>query len=169
MATEEKITETEAEAAEQITSATPASAVAAGRAASESRIGIGELMDKRARLEAAIDSVGLMIKNLKDKRTLLEKEIEDESVDIKNLKEKLQKVSEYIEEESAGIVDLARKREEVEAEADEVSALITSLSNRLSGIDRIIDEEGDRVKKIKSAKESSAEMATSLTTDRFMS
>ncbi|HET9009475.1 MAG TPA: transcriptional regulator, partial [Nitrosarchaeum sp.] len=35
-------------------------------------IGIVELMDKRAKLEEAIDYVGLMIKNLKDKRTVLE-------------------------------------------------------------------------------------------------
>jgi len=34
-----------------------------------SQIGIGELMDKRARLDEAIDYVGLMIKNLKDKST----------------------------------------------------------------------------------------------------
>ena len=34
---------------------------------SESTIGIGELMGKRAKLEEAIDYVGLMIKNLKDK------------------------------------------------------------------------------------------------------
>src|SRR5207245_8088255 len=55
-------------------------------------IGIRALMDKRTKLEEAIDYVGLMIKNLKDKRTGLEKSIEDESVDIKNLKEKLVKV-----------------------------------------------------------------------------
>ena len=36
-----------------------------------SQIGIGSLMDKRAKLEDAIDYVGLMIKNLKDKRTRL--------------------------------------------------------------------------------------------------
>ena len=46
---------------------------------------------KRAKLEEAIDYVGLMIKNLKDKRTLLEKDVEEEAVDIKNLKEKLTK------------------------------------------------------------------------------
>ncbi len=61
---------------------------------SVSEIGIEELIEKRGKLEEAIDYVGLMIKNLKDKRTLLEKDIEEESVDIKNLKEKLQKVSE---------------------------------------------------------------------------
>ncbi len=53
---------------------------------SGSEIGIGELIGKRAKLEEAIDYVGLMIKNLKDKRTLPEKDIEEESVDIKNLK-----------------------------------------------------------------------------------
>ena len=47
---------------------------------SSSEIGIGELMGKRAKLEDAIDYVGIMIKNLKDKRTLLEKDVEDESV-----------------------------------------------------------------------------------------
>ena len=71
-----------------------------------SEIGIGELIGKRAKLEEAIDYVGLMIKNLKDKRTLLEKDIEEESVDIKNLKEKLQKINEYIEEENRGIKEL---------------------------------------------------------------
>ena len=51
-------------------------------------IGIDALMNKRVKLEEAIDYVGLMIRNLKEKRTNLEKEIEDESVDIKNLREK---------------------------------------------------------------------------------
>ena len=45
-----------------------------------SQIGIGSLMDKRAKLEDAIDYVGLMVKNLKDKRTKLEKDIEDEDM-----------------------------------------------------------------------------------------
>jgi hypothetical protein len=35
-----------------------------------SEIGIGDLMAKRAKLDEAIDYVGLMIKNLKDKRIL---------------------------------------------------------------------------------------------------
>ena len=60
---------------------------------SSSDIGISSLMDKRAKLEEAIDYVGMMISNLKEKRTGLEKEIEEESVDIKNLKEKLMKVN----------------------------------------------------------------------------
>lgn len=115
-------------------------------------IGIDELMGKRARLEEAIDYVGLMIKNLKEKRTLLEKEIEEESVDIRNLREKLQKVSEYIEEENRGIGELTSKRKRVEGEADEVGAMINSLRERLSGIDRVIDDEGGRVKRIKESR-----------------
>ena len=73
---------------------------------SEDNIGIKALMDKRTKLEEAIDYVGLMIKDLKDKRTNLEKSIEDESVDIKNLKEKLVKVGQYIDEEKQGIKTL---------------------------------------------------------------
>lgn len=120
-----------------------------------SEIGIGSLMNKRAKLEEAIDYVGLMIKNLKDKRTLLEKEIEDESVDIKNLKEKLAKVSEYIEEENRGIRELTQKRSQVEREADTVASMINNLREKLVGIDRIVDDEGNRVKKIKEARQSS--------------
>ena len=81
---------------------------------SSSDIGISSLMDKRAKLEEAIDYVGMMISNLKEKRTGLEKEIEEESVDIKNLKEKLMKVNEYIEEETQGIQSLTNKRSAVE-------------------------------------------------------
>ena len=40
---------------------------------SRSDIGISSLMDKRAKLEEAIDYVGMMISNLKEKRTGLEK------------------------------------------------------------------------------------------------
>jgi len=107
----------------------------------ESSIGIGELMGKRAKLEEAIDYVGLMIKNLKDKRTVLEKDIEEESVDIKNLKEKLQKVSEYIDEENRGIQELANKRIKVENEADEVATIINNLREKLSGIDTLAKKE----------------------------
>jgi len=121
---------------------------------SRSEIGIGELIGKRAKLEEAIDYVGLMIKNLRDKRTLLEKDIEEESVDIKNLKEKLQKVSEYIEEENRGIRDLSIKRKQVEDEADQVGTIINTLRDRLSGIDRIIGDEGSRVKRIKESRDS---------------
>ena len=95
--------------------------------ASSGEIGIGELMGKRAKLEEAIDYVGLMIKNLKDKRTLLEKHIEEESVDIRNLKEKLQKIGEYIEEENKGIKELVSKRIHAENEADEVGLILNNL------------------------------------------
>ncbi|WP_316507294.1 transcriptional regulator [Nitrosopumilus sp.] len=122
--------------------------------ASSCEIGIGELMGKRAKLEEAIDYVGLMIKNLKDKRTLLEKDIEEESVDIKNLKEKLQKIGEYIKEKNKGIKELVNKRIHVESEADEVGLIINNLRGKLSGIDSIIDGEGDRVKKVKESRES---------------
>jgi len=93
-----------------------------------SDIGIGELMNKRAKLEEAIDYVGLMIKNLKDK---------------------LVKVSEYIEEENRGIRELASKRAQVENEADEVGSLIGSLRNKLANIDSIVEGEENRVKSIK--------------------
>lgn len=126
---------------------------AAAQPGQSTEIGIGELMGKRAKLEEAIDYVGLMIKNLKDKRTGLEKEIEEESVDIKNLKEKLQKVSEYIDEESRGIKDLASKRQQVEDEADEVGSLINQLRDRLAGIDKIVNDEGGRIKKVKESRE----------------
>ncbi len=120
----------------------------------ESTIGISELMGKRAKLEEAIDYVGLMIKNLKDKRTMLEKDIEEESVDIKNLKEKLEKVSEYIDEENRGIQQLADKRMKVENEADEVATIINNLRDKLSGIDTIVGEEGNRVRQIKESRDS---------------
>jgi len=122
---------------------------------SEGQIGIRALKDKRVKLEEAIDYVGLMIKNLKDKRTNLEKEIEDESVDIKNLKEKLMKVSEYIDEENQGIGNLTRKRGAVEHEADEVGTLINSLRGKLSGIDSVVNTEGDRIKNFKDARKES--------------
>ena len=99
----------------------------------ESTIGIGELMGKRAKLEEAIDYVGLM---------------------IKNLKEKLQKVSEYIDEENRGIQDLADKRMKVENEADEVATIINNLRDKLAGIDTIVGEEGNRVKQIKDNRDS---------------
>jgi chromosome segregation ATPase len=122
-------------------------------ASSSSDIGISSLMDKRAKLEEAIDYVGMMISNLKEKRTGLEKEIEEESVDIKNLKEKLMKVNEYIEEETQGIQSLTNKRSSVEREADEVGSLITTLRDKLAGIDRVIDDEGSKIKSFKESRE----------------
>jgi chromosome segregation ATPase len=112
-------------------------------------IGIKELMDKRTKLEEAIDYVGIMIKDLKDKRTNLEKNIEDESVDIKNLKEKLLKVGQYIEEEKQGIKTLQNKRGQVEKEADDVATIITNLRERLISIDQVVNEEGNKIAKFK--------------------
>jgi len=112
-------------------------------------IGIKALMDKRTKLEEAIDYVGLMIKDLKDKRTNLEKSIEDESVDIKNLKEKLVKVGQYIEEEKMGIKTLQQKRGEVEKEADSVATMINNLRERLISIDQVVNEEGSKIAKFK--------------------
>ncbi len=112
-------------------------------------IGIKALMDKRTKLEEAIDYVGLMIKNLKDKRTGLEKNIEDESVDIKNLKEKLVKVSQYIEEEKQGIKSLQQKRGQVEKEADDVANIINDLREKLVSIDHVVNEEGSKIAKFK--------------------
>lgn len=112
-------------------------------------IGIKALMDKRTKLEEAIDYVGLMIKDLKDKRTNLEKSIEDESVDIKNLKEKLVKVGQYIEEEKQGIKTLQQKRGEVEKEADDVATMITNLREKLISIDQVVNEEGNKIAKFK--------------------
>ncbi len=112
-------------------------------------IGIRALMDKRTKLEEAIDYVGLMIKNLKDKRTNLEKNIEDESVDIKNLKEKLVKVGQYIDEERQGIKTLQQKRSEVEREADDVANLVNNLREKLMNIDQIVNEEGGKIAKFK--------------------
>ncbi len=121
----------------------------------DSDIGIGALMNKRAKLEEAIDYVGMMIKQLKDKRTNLEKDIEDESVDIKNLKEKLIKVREYIDEERQGIQTLTKKRSDVEREADEVGNIINDLRGKLAGVDKIVEDEGNRIKSIKQSRQNS--------------
>lgn len=115
-------------------------------------IGIRALMDKRTKLEEAIDYVGLMIKNLKDKRTNLEKSIEDESVDIKNLKEKLVKVGQYIEEEKQGLRALQQKRSDVEKEADDVATIINNLREKILGIDRVVNEEGNKIEKFKDSR-----------------
>jgi chromosome segregation ATPase len=125
----------------------------AEQSGSGSEIGIADLMSKRAKLEEAIDYVGLMIKNLKDKRTRLVKEIEDESVDIQNLKEKLTKVSDYIEEEGRGIRDLSNKRAQVEKQADEVGALISNLRSKLASIDSVVEGEENKVKSIKESRQ----------------
>ena len=123
-------------------------------------IGIRALMDKRTKLEEAIDYVGLMIKNLKDKRTGLEKSIEDESVDIKNLKEKLIKVGQYIEEEKLGIKTLQQKRSQVEKEADDVAAIIGNLREKLLSIDHVVNEEGNKIAKYKETRPKSESSLT---------
>ncbi len=63
-------------------------------------------------------------------------------------------MSEYIDEENRGIQELTIKRKQVENEADEVGTIINTLRDKLSGIDRVIDDEGNRVKKIKEPIES---------------
>ncbi|MEO2264615.1 MAG: transcriptional regulator, partial [Nitrosopumilus sp.] len=69
-------------------------------------------------------------------------------------KEKLQKVSEYIDEENSGITELANKRKQVEDEADQVGVIISNLRDKLLGVDKIIEDEGNRVKKIKELRDS---------------
>ena len=49
------------------------------------------------------------------------------------------------------VVDLASKRKRVE---NEVGTRINSLRDKLAGVDRIIDDEGNRVRKIKESKNS---------------
>jgi chromosome segregation ATPase len=123
-------------------------------------IGIKSLMDKRTKLEEAIDYVGLLIKNLKDKRTKLEKSIEDESVDIKNLKEKIIKVGQYIDEERQGIKTLQQKRTDVEKEADDVGSMINNLREKLMSIDSIVNEEGSKIDKFKESRSKSGSSLT---------
>jgi len=65
------------------------------------------------------------------------------------------KVSEYIEEENEGIQSLTKKRGAVENDADEVGNLINNLRSKLSGLDGIIDAEGDKVKNFKESRPSS--------------
>ena len=79
--------ETEPEPEQETTSYSPPveETTSYSSAQTTSQIGIEALMDKRVKLEEAIDYVGLMIKNLKDKRTKLVKNIEDESVDIRKI------------------------------------------------------------------------------------
>jgi chromosome segregation ATPase len=152
----EMVQERPAEYEEQSTQETAESNVEpqAEAPSSDSDIGISSLMNKRAKLEEAIDYVGGLIANLKEKRTNLEKEIEEESVDIKNLKEKLMKVSDYINEETQGIEHLTQKRNAVEHEADEVGSLISTMRDKLSGIDKII--EGKRISTFKESRKTSS-------------
>ena len=121
-----------------------------------SQIGIEALMDKRAKLEEAIDYVGLMIKNLKDKRTKLVKNIEDESVDIRNLKEKLTKINQFIQEENDGLQDLTSKRSQVEKDADDVGNIVYGLRDKISEIDKIVADEAGKIKSFKDSRSGSS-------------
>ena len=116
---------------------------------SSRNIGIGALIDKRSKLEEALDYVGVMIANLKAKRTSLEKDIEDEHVDIKKLKEKLLKANSFIDEEDKGITQLTQKRALVEQEADDIGNLIINLRDKLSGVDTIIENEKSKINDVK--------------------
>jgi len=120
-----------------------------------SQLGIQELMNKRFKLEEAIDYVGIMINNLKGKRTKLAKNIEDEIVDITNLKEKLTKINEYIEEEKRGLEELKNKRAQVDRDADEVGNIVYNLRDKISDIDKIIADEAGRIQSFKDSKSSS--------------
>ena len=121
----------------------------------ESQLGIQELMNKRFKLEEAIDYVGGMIKNLKGKRTKLVKNIEDEIVDITNLKEKLTKINQYIDEENRGLEELKNKRAQVDRDADEVGNIVYNLRDKISDIDKIVADEAGRIKSFKDSKSSS--------------
>ena len=68
------------------------------------------------------------------------------------------KVNEYIEEETTGIQNLTNKRTSVEREADEVANLITSLRDKLGGIDKVIDDEGGRIKSFKESRSKSSNL-----------
>ena len=59
-----------------------------------------------------------------------------------------------IDEENRGISELANKRKQVEDEADQVGVIISNLRDKLSNVDKIIDDEGNRVKKIKESRDS---------------
>ena len=123
---------------------------------SSSQLGIQELMNKRAKLEEAIDYVGLMIKNLKDNRTKLVKNIEDELVDISNLKEKLAKINQFINEENQGLQDLAAKRAQAEKDADGVGSTVYNMRDRITEIGKTIDDEANRIKSFKESRSSSS-------------
>ena len=63
------------------------------------------------------------------------------------------KVSDYIDEETRGIQLLTQKRNAVESEADEVSALIISMRDKLSGIDKIVEDEGNKISSFKESRD----------------
>lgn len=115
-------------------------------------LGIGELMNKRAKLEDAVDYVGVMITNLRDKRTGLEKEIEDESVEIKNIHEKLVKVQEYIETERQGIESLKVRRASVDAYANKAAERMNALRGLISELDGVVKSELEQTRSFRESK-----------------
>ena len=114
-----------------------------------SEIGITGLIDKRSKLEEALNYVGVLVGNLKTKRTSLEKEIEEEYVDIKKLNEKLLKAKNYIDEEHQGIAQLIQKRALVEKEADAIGDLVVNLKDNIARISSVMSDEENRVLDIK--------------------
>jgi len=76
-------------------------------------------------------------------------------VDIKNLKEKLSKINEFIQDENNGLEELTNKRAGVEKEADEVGNIIYGQRDKISGIDKILADEADKIKRFKESKSSS--------------
>ena len=150
--------EAEPEAQQDTTSYSPPAEETPSYSSSQtaSQIGIEALMDKRVKLEEAIDYVGLMIKNLKDKRTKLVKNIEDESVDIKNLKEKLTKINQFIQDENEGLQQLTSKRSQVEKDADDVGNIVYGLRDKISEIDKIVADEASRIKSFKDSRSGSS-------------
>ena len=63
------------------------------------------------------------------------------------------KVSDYIDEETRGIQQLSDKRNAVEKEADDVSSLILSMREKLAGIDKIVEDEGNKITNFKESRE----------------
>lgn len=130
--------------------ARPGDASAQGGA--DNSLGIRDLMDKRTKLENAVDYVGVMITNLRDKRTGLEKEIEDESVEIKNIHEKLVKVQEYIDTERQGIELLKKRRAVVDAYADEATERMSALHDLISDLDVVVKSELENTRSYRESK-----------------
>ena len=74
---------------------------------------------------------------------------------IKNLKEKLSKINEFIQDENNGLEELTNKRAGVEKEADEVGNIIYGQRDKISGIDKILADEADKIKRFKESKSNS--------------
>lgn len=114
----------------------------------EFQIGINLLIDKRIKLDEAIDSLGLIILRLREKRTVLEKQIEDTSVDLKNLRGKIGSVTQYIDEERKGLDSLSMRRSIVEQEADNLGRLVGSLRENIAQMDNVMNTEQKQIKQM---------------------